>query len=131
MILLCRYNDHDIAPKEIEHILETHPAVKECLVFGMPNDEFMNLISAVVCLKEDNYATVEELREWVSHRVEMEFQQIRGPILFWAKVPRSSRGKVLRREVTKWARDGHNKQRTHIMFQEKATNTVEDHTQSR
>ena len=40
-----------MAPTEIENILQEHPAVHECLVFGRKDDTVQELISAVVTLK--------------------------------------------------------------------------------
>ena len=40
-----------MAPTEIENILQEHPAVNECLVFGRKDDTVQELISAVVTLK--------------------------------------------------------------------------------
>lgn len=40
-----------MAPTELEDIMQRHPAVQECLVYGKPDDEVQELISAVVVLK--------------------------------------------------------------------------------
>lgn len=65
----------------------------------------MNLVSAVVCLNPGDCATEEDIKDFVRSRVRDEFQSIRGPVFFRDCIPRNSRGKVLRREVTKWARE--------------------------
>ena len=47
-ILTHRYRNNHVAPTEIEDILQTHPAVAECLVFGKVCPQVQELISAVV-----------------------------------------------------------------------------------
>ena len=46
-----RYKGNHVSPTEIENILQEHPAVNDCLVFGKKDDTVQELISAVVTLK--------------------------------------------------------------------------------
>ena len=96
-----------MAPTEIEDILQTHPAIAESLVFGIKEPKVQELISAVVVLK-DNFVDAikeEDIIEFVNSRVDANFKQIRGPILFRKSVPRNTFGKLLRRELRKWAEE--------------------------
>ena len=52
-LLHYRYKANHVSPTEIENILQEHPAVKECLVFGKKDPTVQELISAVVVLKEN------------------------------------------------------------------------------
>ena len=45
---LFRYNNNHVSPTEIEAILQTHPCVKESLVFGKKDPKVQELISAVI-----------------------------------------------------------------------------------
>ena len=47
-----RYQNNHVSPSEIEDVLQDHPDVKECLVFGKKDPTVQELISAVVVLKE-------------------------------------------------------------------------------
>ena len=49
---LSRYQNNHVSPSEIEDVLQGHPDVKECLVFGKKDPTVQELISAVVVLKE-------------------------------------------------------------------------------
>ena len=51
-VLLSRYQNNHVSPSEIEDVLQGHPDVKECLVFGKKDPTVQELISAVVVLKE-------------------------------------------------------------------------------
>jgi malonyl-CoA/methylmalonyl-CoA synthetase len=42
----------NVYPKEVENVLEGHPAVKEVAVFGLPDDDFGERVVAVVVPKE-------------------------------------------------------------------------------
>ena len=48
---ILRYKGNHVSPTEIENILQEHPAVTDCLVFGKKDDTVQELISAVVTLK--------------------------------------------------------------------------------
>ena len=109
-VIFCkttRYCNNHVAPTEIEDILQTHPAIAESLVFGIKEPKVQELISAVVVLK-DNFVDAikeEDIIEFVNSRVDANFKQIRGPILFRKSVPRNTFGKLLRRELRKWAEE--------------------------
>ncbi len=44
---------YNVYPKEVELVLETHPAVRECAVVGVPDEEFGERVTAVVVPKPD------------------------------------------------------------------------------
>ena len=46
-----RYNNNHVSPTELEGILQRHPAIQESLVFGRPNPETQEQVTAVVVLK--------------------------------------------------------------------------------
>jgi len=101
---LLKYCNNHIAPTELEDILQTHPAVAECLVFGMKDPKVQELVSAVVVLKSDaQNANEEAIRDFVNQRVNADFKKIRGKVIFRNAIPRNSAGKLLRREMRKWA----------------------------
>ena len=47
-----RYQNNHVSPSEIESILQEHPDVKECVVFGKKDPTVQELISAVIVPKE-------------------------------------------------------------------------------
>lgn len=97
-----RYDNKPIAPTELEDILQTHPAVKESLVFGITDFKVMELVSVVICLNPGYEITDDEVKEFVNSKVD-DFKQIRGPVIFRDFIPRNAMGKLMRREMRKWA----------------------------
>ena len=95
-----------MAPTELEEILQTHPAVAESLVFGIKEPSVQELISAVVVLRDDAGSTSEQdIKKFVNGRVNADFKKIRGRVLFRNSVPRNTSGKLLRREMRRWAEE--------------------------
>ena len=46
-----RYHNNHISPTELEDILQKHPAVKECLVYGQPSAAHQEIVTACVVVK--------------------------------------------------------------------------------
>ncbi|XP_014276188.3 luciferin 4-monooxygenase [Halyomorpha halys] len=93
---LIKYKSYQIAPAEIENVLRTHPAVKDCSVFGIPHPTDGDHATAFVVAHKN--LTENELLEYVAERVS-ENKQIRGGIRFVEFIPRTSTGKPKRRAL--------------------------------
>ncbi len=59
----------NIAPKEIEEVLRTHPSVSDAAVFGVPDEFFGEEVAAAIRLKLGAVCTPEEIREYVRERL--------------------------------------------------------------
>jgi len=57
-----RYKNNHISPTELEAILQRHPAVREALVFGFPDPQVQELITAVV-VPNTNFTVSKDLEE--------------------------------------------------------------------
>jgi fatty-acyl-CoA synthase len=81
-----------IYPEEVEEALKTHPAVLDALVFGMPDERFGQVVSAVVGLVEGQAANQADL---VAH-VRSRLSPFKAPrrIAFVDKAPRAPNGKA-------------------------------------
>jgi acyl-CoA synthetase (AMP-forming)/AMP-acid ligase II len=87
----------NIYPREVERALEAHPAVLECCVFGIPDDEWGESVKAAVVLGPDAAASEEELISHGGERVSR-YKKPRS-IDFVADLPKSATGKILTREM--------------------------------
>jgi acyl-CoA synthetase (AMP-forming)/AMP-acid ligase II len=87
----------NIFPGEIEQVIWAHPAVKDCAVVGVPDDKWGEAVKAVIELNEGATVEAEEIIELCRTRV----GSLKAPktVDFWSELPRSSIGKVLKREI--------------------------------
>jgi hypothetical protein len=51
VFFLFRFNDFRVWPTVVESELQQHPAVLECMIYGIPNPPTMELVAACVVLK--------------------------------------------------------------------------------
>src|SRR4051812_3340549 len=87
----------NIAPAEIEDVLVAHPAVHDCVVVGVADAQWGQIIVAVVVPGDGTDLDAEELRDHVRGRL----RGSRTPdrVVFRSELPTNSTGKVLRREL--------------------------------
>jgi acyl-CoA synthetase (AMP-forming)/AMP-acid ligase II len=87
----------NIAPAEIEHVLQQHPLVAEAAVVGIPDEEWGQRIAALVVLRSEGELTGEALRSWARERL----RGSKTPDLIRVvdELPRTDTGKVLRRQI--------------------------------
>ena len=92
MIISSGYN---IAAVEVESVLIAHPAIAECAVVGVPDEERGMLVCACIVLKESNMASdnlAKEIQNW--------FKSVAAPykypreIRFVPSIPKTETGKT-------------------------------------
>jgi 2-aminobenzoate-CoA ligase len=94
MIISAGYN---IAGPEVEAVLLEHPAVAECGVVGLPDEERGQVVSAFVVLRAESNrdeGMVKELQEWVKARI-APYKYPRR-VEFVDALPRTQTGKLQR-----------------------------------
>ena len=96
----------NVYPAEVEAVLMSHPAVNECAVIGVPDAKWGEAVKAVVELRPGAAVTEAALIE----RVKASLGSVKAPksVEFTVQLPRSSVGKVLKRELRAryWADTG-------------------------
>lgn len=85
----------NVAPAEVEAVLESHPAVAEAAVHGAPDPRWGERVVATVVLHPDAAATDDELAGYC--RVRLAGYKVPKAFSFAAELPRTSSGKLLRR----------------------------------
>ncbi|MFI8304568.1 acyl-CoA synthetase [Streptomyces sp. NPDC085927] len=84
-----------VASRQVEDALYTHEAVAEAAVIGLPDDRWVEAVTAVVVARGE--ATEEEL---IAHARER-LSSFKAPkrVLFVDELPRNASGKILKREL--------------------------------
>ncbi len=93
----------NISSVEVENALYAHPAVYECAVLAVPDDQWGEVPKALVVLKPGTSATEEELIEFVRARL----AHFKAPksVEFMESLPKGGTGKILKAELREkyWA----------------------------
>jgi acyl-CoA synthetase (AMP-forming)/AMP-acid ligase II len=89
----------NIYPREIEEVLYRHPAVLEAAVVGVPDETWGEAVKAVVVLKPGQSATEQELIDFC--KADLASYKKPRSVEFVAALPKTTIGKILRREVKK------------------------------
>ncbi|GAA5035094.1 long-chain-fatty-acid--CoA ligase [Microbacterium fluvii] len=87
----------NVAPSEVEHVLETHPDVMEAAVVGARKGDGSEEVVAAVVLRAGATLDVEALRDHCRSRLTA--YKVPRRVVAVDDLPRSLIGKVLRREV--------------------------------
>jgi malonyl-CoA/methylmalonyl-CoA synthetase len=88
---------YNIYPREVEEVLVSHPGVAEAAVVGVADPVKGETVKAFVALKPDQSASAEELIGFC--RARLAAYKIPRTIEFVEKLPRTSSGKVVVREL--------------------------------
>jgi len=89
----------NVYPAESEEVLYAHPAVRECAVVAAPDKKWGERVQAVVVLKDGCAVTKDELIKYCKDR--LAGYKCPKDIEFWEELPKTSVGKILRRDVRK------------------------------
>ena len=84
----------NVAPAEVEAILETHPAVAEAAVFGREDPEWGEAVVATVVLRDGMHASEDELRAHCAARTAA--FRVPKAVQFASVLPRTASGKLRR-----------------------------------
>ncbi|HVF76853.1 MAG TPA: AMP-binding protein [Solirubrobacteraceae bacterium] len=87
----------NVAPAEVEAVLESHPAIAEAAVYGAPDREWGQRVAATVVLKAGQTATEDDLRGYC--RVRLAGYKVPRVYTFSPELPRTASGKLLRRSL--------------------------------
>jgi acyl-CoA synthetase (AMP-forming)/AMP-acid ligase II len=87
----------NIYPAEIEAAIEAHPKVLEAAVFGIPSEEWGELVHAVVVARAGESLSEAEIDEHA--RAHLANYKIPRSIAFAPELPKTGSGKILKREL--------------------------------
>ena len=100
---LIKYKGFQVAPAELEAVIQSHPAVADAAVIPSPDTEAGEVPKAFVVLREKGNTNADELMTYVASKV-APHKKIRR-LEFIDAIPKVPSGKILRRELVARERD--------------------------
>ena len=94
---LIKSGMENVYPVEVEVVLASHPAVSEVAVIGVPDEKWVEAVTAIVALKGGQAATAEDLMQFCKERI----ASYKKPkyVHFVSELPRDSTGQIARQEI--------------------------------
>ncbi|NBB73217.1 MAG: AMP-binding protein [Bacteroidetes bacterium] len=96
---LIKYKGYQVAPAELEGVVQAHDAVADAAVIPSPDEEAGEVPKAFVVLKPGMEVSAEDLMAFVAERV-APYKKIRR-VEFIESIPKTASGKILRRDLVK------------------------------
>ncbi|CAH0994404.1 Long-chain-fatty-acid--CoA ligase [Emticicia aquatica] len=96
---IIKSGGYKISALEIEEILRTHPIINDCSVVGIPNEEWGELVAAVLIVN-DNGLDLKELNTWM--REKMPAYKTPRQYKIIEELPRNAMGKVTKNDLKKF-----------------------------
>lgn len=93
----------NVFPREVEDVLVEHPAVDEAAVAGTPDDEWGEIVTAMVVAADGARIDTDELREFCAERL-VNYKRPRL-VHVVGDLPRNAMGKLVRPDIDALARD--------------------------
>jgi malonyl-CoA/methylmalonyl-CoA synthetase len=94
---IIKTGGYKVSALEIEEVLRLHPAIAECAVVGVSDDDWGECVSAAVELREGTSLSLDELQRWAKgqlapYKIPRALQEV-------AALPRNAMGKVVKPQV--------------------------------
>jgi acyl-CoA synthetase (AMP-forming)/AMP-acid ligase II len=83
-----------IAPREVDDVIQAHPAIDQVVTFAMPHDKLGETVAAVVVLKEDASAEISDIKAFASERLAA--FKVPSTIIIRDEIPKGATGKLQR-----------------------------------
>ncbi len=96
---MVKVGGFQVWPREIEEVIATHPAVLECAVAGVVGSDLVETVKAWVVVRVGMQVSPEEIRAWCDQR--MARFKVPAEVEFIERLPRTTVGKVLKRELVR------------------------------
>ena len=84
-----------VSPEEVEQVLQSHDAIEEAAIIGVPDLDWGERVRAIVVLKDGERASEEDISEYCRQRL-ASFKKPES-VVFCEELPRNQMGKVLKR----------------------------------
>jgi len=105
---LIKPGGYQVWPREVEEVISENPKVLEVGVAGIPDPYRGETVKAWVVLKPGETATEEEIRDWCKERLAK--YKVPTHVEFKDELPKTTVGKILRRELVREEMEKTNKE---------------------
>ncbi|WP_461079355.1 acyl-CoA synthetase [Spirosoma flavus] len=95
---IIKSGGYKLSALEIEEILRTHPAIVDCSVIGLPDEEWGEIVGAVLIPAEE--IDLDALNQWM--RTQMAAYKVPRHYRIVPELPRNAMGKVTKNELKKF-----------------------------
>ena len=100
----------NVYPREVEDRLQSHPAIREAMVAGVPDELLGEAICACVLPEEGAIVTGQEIQDWCS--VTLADYKVPDVVQFMDEFPLTGTGRVQRGELSRLIRAAHAESKT-------------------
>ncbi|KAJ6636980.1 4-coumarate--CoA ligase 4, partial [Pseudolycoriella hygida] len=97
---LIKVKGYQVAPAELEEILRSHPNIQDAAVIGIAHELYGEIPKAFVVKRKGATIQENDIHAFTNKKI-VDYKQLRGGVQFVDSVPKSSTGKILRRELKK------------------------------
>ncbi|XAR58262.1 hypothetical protein NMG60_11026694 [Bertholletia excelsa] len=98
---LIKYKGYQVAPAELEQLLQSHPDISDAAVIPYPDQEAGQVPMAFVVRRPQSNLSEKQVMDFVAKEV-APYKKIRR-VAFVGSIPKSPAGKILRKELKKIA----------------------------
>lgn len=98
---IIKYNGYQVAPAELEDLLQTHPGIDEAAVVGYADDQAGELPVAFVVQHSGSKVHEAQIKDFVAKQV-VHYKRIHRVFLV-DSIPKNAAGKILRKDLAKLA----------------------------
>ncbi|KAM7487173.1 hypothetical protein LguiB_024657 [Lonicera macranthoides] len=98
---LIKYKGYQVAPAELEHLIQSHPDVIDAAVIPYPDEEADQVPMAFVVKRSGSTIDEFQIKDFVAQKV-APYKKIRR-VSFINSIPKNAPGKALRKELIKLA----------------------------
>ena len=96
---IIKTGGYKVSALEIETVLLSHPAISECAVVSIPDEEWGESVCVAAVLKKNASLTLQQLRDWAKERLAI--YKIPTHLLCVQELPRNVLGKVTKPDLKK------------------------------
>lgn len=94
---MIKTGGENVSSREVEEVLYAHPAVSEAAVVGLPHPIWIEAITAVVVLRQNNPCGVKDILDHCSRS--LAGFKVPKHLFFRSELPKNASGKILKRDL--------------------------------